>query len=236
MACWLLAGCMQSAFVMQLYDSGDANKAPVIGVIENFASENGIQVQRPEVTPAASYAEVTVVHGSDWQTASLAWDLADRLRGLGAAVVVKPSRLQNHVVTGRHIGVFVGNSEGATGSDEFGDQISQLVCHTPDGDEAIILMYGDGELEIQTYFWDEEAEAIVGENHSGKWRAVGKTLQLAARGKELQYEATGCLPVPGRSTPCRDDLRWVSGRSIPVLEGCDISARNIQIYDYRSSR
>lgn len=236
MACWLVTGCMQSAVVMQLYDAGDANEAAVIEEIENFALENRIQVQRPEVTPAASYAEVTVVHGSDWQTASLAWDLADQLRGLGLAVVVKPSRLQNHVVTGRHIGVFVGKSEGATESDQLGDQISQLVCYTPDGDEAIILMYGDGEMEIQTYFWDGEAKAIVGENHSGKWRAAGKTLQLSARGKELRYEATGCLPVPGRSTPCRDDLRWVSGRSIPVLEGCDISARNIQIFDYRSSR
>ena len=236
MACWLLTGCMHPAFVMQLYDAGDASKAPVVEEIENFASENAMQVERPEVTPAASYAEVTVVHGSDWQTASLAWDLADRLRGLGVAVVVKPSRLQNHVVTGRHIGVFVGKSEGTAGSDELGDQISQLVCHTPDGDEAIILMYGDGELEIQTYFWDDEAEAIVGENHIGSWRAAGKTLKFEARGKELQYEATGCLPVPDLSTPCRDDLRWVSGRSIPVLEGCDISARNIQIFDYRSSR
>ena len=236
MACWLLTGCMQSSIVMQLYDAGDANKATVIEEIENFASESAMQVQWPEVTPAASHAEVTVVHGSDWQTASLAWDLADRLRGLGVSVVVKSSRLQNHVVTGRHIGVFVGKSEGTTESDGFGDQISQLVCYTPDGDEAIILMYGDGALEIQTYFWDEETEAIVGENHNGKWRAAGKTLNLEAGGKDLKYEATDCLPVPGRSTPCREDLRWVSGRSIPVLEGCDISARNIQIFDYRSSR
>jgi len=136
MACWLLTGCMQSSIVLQLYDAGDANKATVIEEIENFESESAMQVQWPEVTPAASHAEVTVVHGSDWQTASLAWNLADRLRGLGVSVVVKSSRLQNHVVRGRHIGVFVGKSQGATESDGFGDQISQLVCYTPDGDEA----------------------------------------------------------------------------------------------------
>ena len=237
MACWLLTGCAQSAIVMQLYDADTDNKAMLIAEIENFAAENAVEVQRPEVTPAASHAEVTVVHGSDWQTASLAWNLADRLSSLGVAVVVKPSRLQNHVVTGRHIGVFVGKTEAAAQSDaeQLREQINQLVCHTPDGDEAIILMFGNGALEIQTYFWDDEAEAIVGENHNGKWRAAGRTITFEAGGEKVQYEATGCLPTPGRATPCRDDLRWVSGRSIPVLDGCDISARNIQIFDYRSS-
>ena len=237
MACWVLAGCAQSAIVMQLYDAGDADKVMLIGEIENFAAENAVKVQRPDVTPAASFAEVTVVHGSDWETASLAWALADRLSSLGVAVIVKPTRIQNHVVTGRHIGVFVGQTEAATQSDaeDLTGQISQLVCHTPDGDEAIILMFGTGALEIETYFWDDEAEAIVGENHNGTWRTAGGTITFEAGGEEVQYEATGCLPTPGRATPCRDDLRWVSGRSIPVLDGCDISARNIQIIDYRSS-
>ena len=237
MACWVLAGCAQSAIVMQLYNGGADNKAILIGEIESFASENAVEVQRPEVTPAASYAEVTVVHGSDWQTASLAWNLADRLSSLGVAAIVKPSRLQNHVVTGRHIGVFVGQTEAATQSDaeDLAGQISQLVCHTPDGDEEIILMFASGALEIQTYFWDDEAEAIVGENHNGTWRTAGRTITFEAGGEKVQYEATGCLPTPGRAIPCRDDLRWVSGRSIPVLEGCDISARNVQIFDYRSS-
>ena len=72
-ACWLLTGCAQSAIVMQLYDDGAADKAMLIEEIESFASENAVEVQRPDVTPAASYAEVTVVHGSDWETASLAW-------------------------------------------------------------------------------------------------------------------------------------------------------------------
>ena len=69
MACWLLTGCAQSAIVMQLYDADTDNKAMLIAEIENFAAENAVEVQRPEVTPAASHAEVTVVHGSDWQTA-----------------------------------------------------------------------------------------------------------------------------------------------------------------------
>ena len=237
-ACWLLTGCAQSAIVMQLYDDGAADKAMLIEEIENFAAENAVEVQRPEVTPAASHAEVTVVHGSDWQAASLAWNLADRLSSLGVAAIVKPTRLQNHVVTGRHIGVFVGQTEAVIQSDakDLAEMISQLVCHTPDGDEAIILMFGNGALEIQTYLWDDEAAAIVGENHNGTWRAAGRAITFEADGEEVQYEATGCLPTPGRSTPCRDDLRWVSGRSIPVLEGCDISARNMQIIDYRSSR
>ena len=236
-ACWLLTGCAQSAIVMQLYDDGAADKAMLIEEIESFASENAVEVQRPDVTPAASYAEVTVVHGSDWETASLAWDLADRLRSLGIAVNVKPSRLQNHVVTGRHIGVFVGKTEHTTQSDanDLAQQISQLICYTPDGDEAIILMLGNGAVEIQTYLWDDEAEAIVGKNHNGTWRAAGRTITFDVGGKEVQYETTGCLPTPGRSSPCRDDLRWVSGQSIPVLDGCDISARNMQIFDYRPS-
>ena len=236
-ACWLLTGCAQSAIVMQLYDDGAADKAMLIEEIENFAAENAVEVQRPEVTPAVSHAEVTVVHGSDWETALLAWALADRLSSLGVAAIVKPARLQNHVVTGRHIGVFVGQTEAVTQSDAeyLAGQISQLVCHTPDGDEAIILMFGNGALEIQTYLWDDEAAAIVGENHNGTWRTAGRTITFEAGGEKVQYEATGCLPTPGRATPCRDDLRWVSGRSIPVLEGCDISARNMQIIDYRSS-
>ncbi len=169
-ACWLLTGCAQSAIVMQLYDDGAADKAMLIEEIENFAAENAVEVQRPEVTPAASYAEVTVVHGSDWQTASLAWNLADRLSSLGVAAIVKPSRLQNHVVTGRHIGVFVGKTEDAVQGDAnaVGEQISQLICHTPDGDEAIILMFGNGTLEIQTYLWDgEAAEHRVATNCAG---------------------------------------------------------------------
>ena len=38
MACWVLAGCAQSAIVMQLYDAGADNKAILIGEIESFAS------------------------------------------------------------------------------------------------------------------------------------------------------------------------------------------------------
>lgn len=236
MTCWLLTGCAQSTILMQLYDADANDKAILIAEIEHFATENVVEVQRPDVTPAASFAEVTVVHGSDWRTASLAWDLANRLSRLGVAVVVKPSRLQNHVVTGRHIGVFVGQTENTANDDaEALDQISQLTCFTPNGDEAIILMYGNGALEIQTYFWDDAAEAIVGENHNGKWRAAGGNLTFTAGGKEIQYETPGCLPTPGRTTPCRADLRWVSGQSIPVLVGCDISARNMQIIDYHSS-
>ena len=79
MACWLLTGCAQSAIVLQLYDADASDNAMLIGEIENFAADNAIHVERPEVTPAASHAEVTVVHGSDWQAASLAWNLADRL-------------------------------------------------------------------------------------------------------------------------------------------------------------
>lgn len=138
-----------------------------------------------------------------------------------------PTRLENHVVTARHIGVFTRQPGGASGGGEerSAEHVSQLICSADSGDEAIILLFGDGTLEIQTYVWD--GAAVSGTNHVGTWRAADKTLTLQTRGDEIRYEASGCLPLPGRRTRCPTDVRWVSGRSIPALVGC--SARNIVV-------
>lgn len=221
----LLGGCAQSAVVIQLYDAG--GQAAIGEAVESFAAAHGVELQRPPVAPARTHAEVAVVHGSHWHAASMASALAEQLDDLGFTASLVPTRLENHVVTARHIGVFPRQLGDATGGGEErgAERISQLICSADSGDEAIILLFGDGTLEIQTYVWD--GAAVAGTNHVGTWRAAGKTLTLETRGDEIRYEASGCLPLPGRRTPCRTDVQWVSGRSIPALEGC--AARNIVV-------
>ena len=221
----LLSGCAQSGVVIQLYDAGV--QAAIGEAVESFAAANDVDLQRPAVAPASTDAEVAVVYGSHWQAASMASALAEQLNDLGLTVSLVPTRLKNHVVTARHIGVFTRQRGGATGGGEerSAEQMSQLICSADSGDEAIILLFGDGTLEIQTYVWD--GAAVSGTNHVGTWRAADKTLTLQTRGDEIRYEASGCLPLPGRRTRCPTDVQWVSGRSIQALVGC--SARNIVV-------
>ena len=220
----VLSGCAQSSVVIQLYDAGD--QAGIGKAVERLASERGVELQRPPVAPASTDAEVAVVYGGHWHAASMASALAEQLNDLGFMPSLVPTRLKNHVVTARHIGVFT-RQHGAAGShvEDDAERISQLICSAESGDEAIILLFGDGTLEIQTYVWD--GAAISGTNHVGTWRAADKTLTLLTRGDEIRYEASGCLPLPGRRTRCRTDVHWVSGRSIPALVGC--SAGNIVV-------
>ena len=220
-----LSGCAQSGVIIQLYDAG--GQAAVGKAVEDFAAARDVELQRPPVAPASTDAEVAVVYGSHWQAASMALALAERLDDLGFAASLVPTRLKNHVVTARHVGVFTRQRAGAATdqAEPVAERISQLICSADSGDEAIILLFGDGTLEIQTYVWD--GAAVSGANHFGTWRAADKTLTLETRGNEIRYEASGCLPLPGRRTPCRTDVQWVSGGSIPALEGC--SARNIVV-------
>ena len=221
----VLGGCAQPRIVIQLYDTGD--EAGIGKAVESFAADRTVDLQRPPVAPARTDAEVAVVYGSHWEAAATALALAEQLNSLGFTASLLPTRLQNHVVTARHIGVFTrqrGDADQGR-ADGPAEQISQLICSADSGDEAIILLFGDGTLEIQTYMWD--GAAVSGDNHFGTWRSAGKTLTLETGGDEIRYQAPACLPLPGRRTPCRTALVWVGGRSIPVLEGC--SARNIVV-------
>ena len=226
--CGLLAGCVQSGVVLQVYGI-DANEQ-FVGTVEEFASDNRVSVESRNAEPVTANVDVALVHGSDWRTMSLAWNLADRLRQVGADVSVRATAQQHHVVTAGHIAVFLRGSDSLEGRGVgYVERISQLVCTTSKG-EAVILMYGDGTLEIQTYIWD--GKAIAGMNYSGTWGTAGKLVFFDLNSDNVQYETTGCLPSPSRAGQCRSDLTWVSGGgSIPVLRGCDISARNILIVD-----
>ena len=221
----VLTGCAQPGVVIQLYDAG--SHPALSEAVESFAADRTVDLQRPPVAPARTDAEVAVVYGSHWEAASMALALAEQLDGLGFTASLLPSRLQNHVVTAHHIGVLTRLRDDADRgrAEDRAEQISQLICSADSGDEAIILLFGDGRLEIQTYVWD--GAAISGTNHFGTWRSAGKTLTLETGADEIRYQAPGCLPLPGRQTPCRTALVWVSGQSIPVLEGC--SARNIVV-------
>ena len=221
----VLTGCAQPGVVIQFYDAGSH---PAIGeAVESFAADRTVDLQRPAVAPARTDAEVAVVYGSHWEAASMALALAEQLTSLGFTASLLPTRLQNHVVTAHHIGVFTRQRDGADQGrpEDRAEQISQLICSADSGDEAIILLFGDGTLEVQTYVWD--GAAVSGDNHFGTWRSDDKTLTLETGADEIRYQAPGCLPLPGRRTTCRTAIVWVSGRSIPVLEGC--SARNIVV-------
>lgn len=221
-----LTGCAQSGVVIQLYDAG--GETAIGEAVESFATARDVDLQRPRVAPASSDAEVTVVYGSHWHAASMASALAELLNDLGFTASLVPTRLENHVVTARHIGVFTRQRGHASGgrAERGAQRISQLICSADSGDEAIILLFGDGTLEIQTYVWD--GATISGANHVGTWQATEKSLTLQTGSGEIRYESSGCLPLPGRRTPCGTDVQWASGRSIPVLKDCD-TARNIVV-------
>jgi len=87
----VLSGCAQPAVVIQLYDVG--SQAAIGKAVESFATDHGVELQRPPVAPASTEAEVAVVSGSQWHAASMASALAEQLYDLGA---------RNIVVTNNH--------------------------------------------------------------------------------------------------------------------------------------
>ncbi len=233
-ACLFLSGCVHSGVVIQLYDQGQRGERAV-RLIEDFASERAIKIERPQSAPPLVDEGVTVVYGSHWRAAATAWTLAEQLSGYGSRVNLRPNRLQNHMLTGNHIGIFVrqlGDSEAPAAEDRT-ERISQLTCSTRDGD-AVVLLFGNGALEIQSYIWD--GTRVGGREYVGTWQANVRTLSLDVGGQTIRYEATGgCLPIPDTGVACETDLRWIGGRGVPILEGCMISARNIVVTNDRSS-
>ena len=217
----LLAACAHGPVVLQVY--GDAQEAELREAVENFADERGLQIERPEVVPAMANAEVTLVHSSNYESASVAWELADLLQTLGNEVRLQRVRLQNHLVTGNRIGVFVRDESVKAYAD---DEVAQLICSRDDSD-ATVLLFEDGTMEVHTYF--PLGDEIAGQNHSGIWHKVGDTVVLEPRNLDaIVFRATGdCIgqPVVLRSA-CDAELKWVSGESIPLLKGCPIVAIN----------
>ena len=225
-----LAGCAHVPVVVQLY--GSESDDGLAQRIEAFATERQLRVERPATAPAEPDAPVTIVHGSQWRSALLAQELADSLRFAGTQVSIKPSRLQNHVVTGGHIGVFV-RDPAAVGSprDDDVDDVSQLICSRGEDAEAIILLFADGTMEIHTYLW--RGDAITGHDYHGTWQATSdNTVYLQPEGRDaiaFRSASGRCAPTPNEGRPCRIKLNWISGTSIPVLTGCSVAVRNLVV-------
>lgn len=221
----LLAGCTHAPLVLQVYgDSGLGRE------IDAFAASNQVRVERPPVMPAQPSSAVTIVHGSHWRSWELAAELAEVLRLGGTEVTVRPSRLQNHVVTGRNVGVFIRRSADVDLPEDDDTSVSQLICSPNEEAEAIILLFSDGELEIHTYLWRDDQ--VTGRNYSGHWEVAGDNtvhLKMEGHGTVSFRPADGrCAPIPnGRS--CRSDLKWISGKAFPVLTGCTIAVRDILV-------
>ena len=227
----VMAGCVGCAqtppVVVQLYGAEhreDLGKR----VRELVAAGTEVRLEMPDVPPPYTTDGVTIVHGSQWRAASVAWGLADALDGYGANVTVRRTRLGNHVLTDRHVAVFIGGRVPVEGMADM-EEVSQLICTRSEDAEAIILLFADRRMEIQTYIWLDRA--ISGHNYGGSWTSGGRRIRLEPDGLEpIVFELGGghCLPTPNTRSRCQGvELRWVSGRSVRVLEGCKVHVRNL---------
>ena len=166
------------------------------------------------------------MHSSTYQSASTAWELADLLRSLSSEVSLKRVRLKNHTVTGNRVGVFV-RDQSVSGYPRDNVGISELIC-SRDDEEAIVLLFEDGLMEVHTYLWIEDQ--VTGQNYSGTWRSSGDEVVLEPRNLDaIAFHATGdCKTTPEvLGSECDAELDWMSGESIPVLSGCPVIARNV---------
>ena len=153
-------------------------------------------------------------------------NFADLLRTLGNEVSLKRVRLKNHVVTGNRVGVFA-RDETVSGYPDDDVGISELICSRDDA-EAIVLLFEDGLMEVHTYLWVEDQ--ATDHNYSGRWRSSGNEAVLEPRNLDaIAFRATGdCLTTPEvLGSECDAELKWISGKSIPVLSGCPVIARNV---------
>ena len=219
-----VTSCIQQPTVLQVY-GGDAQTDVALA---EFAAGRGLAIERPGVAPVQS-DQVVVMHSRGWETYAAATELEHLLREMGRDVRVVEAHLRNHMVTRNHIAVFLDPVAGDFG-DTFADtvaEVHQLQCAREQG-EALILLFDDLNMEIQTYVWEDEA--IAGTNYYGTWAASDGTVRLLpSGGGALEYDASaGCLTaLPDGGGSCRGFLRWQRGDSIPMLAGCDLEVRDL---------
>ena len=226
----LLAGCASQPIVLQVYE-GEA-QPDGLEAVQAFANEHRHALAFPTTAPARSAVDATLVYSNDWPTASAARQLAAELEALGLTAVLRPTALENHVVFNRHIGVFFRppGAEQAAGDDEA--RPAHFACVQDDGGaEALMLLYADSRLEVQTYRWTKD-DTVIGEDHAGRWRKGRRGITLALDdGAAVEFAAeTGCLPVqpPGG---CKVRLRWAAGDAVPALKNCRATALTLDIKD-----
>ncbi len=219
----LLTACAHGPVLLQVY--GDGHEAAIREALEEFADTRDLPIERPEVVPATANAEITLVHSNDYESASVAWELADLLQTLGTDVRLQRVRLQNHLVTGRRVGVFVRDEFLSEDADD-DEGVGQLICSRDDSD-ATILLYEDGTMEVHTYI--PIGDEISGQNYSGTWQKSGGDVFLEPRDLgTIVFRATeDCIIKPDvLRSACDAELTWVSGESIPLLKGCPVIATN----------
>ena len=229
----VLIGCIGCAHaplvVVQLYG---AERREDLGerVKELVAARTEMRLEMPDAPPPHVTDGVTIVHGNDWHAASVAQGLADALDGYGTEVAVRRNRLGNHVLTDRHVAVFIGGRGAAEGMAD-AEAVSQLICTRSEDAEAIILLFADKRMEVHTYVWVDGV--VSGRNYGGTWASGGRTIRFQPDGLEPLAFVLGrgeCLPTPSADGACNGgELKWASGRSIPVLEGCNVQVVNVTV-------
>lgn len=202
----------------------------MLAALSAFAKDRDLRIERPRVAPVAT-DEVVVLYAREWESYSVAMKLGELLAAYGLKAHVIEGRLQHHVVTTNHIAVFVGSNDGGSLADEDAGTLRQLICSPNDeAGEAVVLLFANRDMEIQTYVW--EGEKVSGENYHGTWGVDGERVVLSPEVRErLEYEpSAGCLThTLGAPGSCRGTLRWLRGDSVPVLSGCDLEVRNVTI-------
>lgn len=222
-----LAACTSQRAVLQIYDA-DEGDSEIVQALVAFAQERGLEVERPVVSPVRD-SGVVVLYGREWVSFSSAMEIVDLMDGLGIAGRAVEGRLQHHVVTRGHVAVFLDrDGEGAMPDAEASEEIRELLCSREQG-EAVVLLFANHDLEIHTYIW--EGETVSGENYYGEWSAGDGIVSLALDASSVEYRpSNACLAVPPKdSSPCRGALRWLGGDAVPVLVGCDLRVREVDM-------
>lgn len=224
-AIWVLltlcvASCSHHRAVLQVYGGNEQTDA----ALAEFAAEQGLALERPEVAPVRT-DEPVVMYGRGWVANEIAREVEQLLRQMGVHVSLVEAHLRNHVVTRSHIAVFLDTTAGDLGGAhmETVSEVHQLLCAQEQG-EALVLLFDNFQMEIQTYIW--EGEAVTGTNHYGTWSTSDGTVSLLpSDGGALEYHATtSCLTAPPNGSACRGSLRWLRGNSVPMLARCDLKA------------
>ena len=138
--------------------------------------------------------------------------LEQLLREMGRDVRLVEAHLRNHVVTRGHIAVFLDTTADDLGRTyaETVSEVHQLLCSQEQG-EALVLLFDNFDMEIQTYIW--EGGAIAGTNHYGTWATSDATV-LLSDGDALEYDASAASDMSAGRARDSYSLRWRA----PVLE------------------